>query len=422
MTPLFWTFLLSAMFTSALFSGIEIAFVSANRLKIELDKNKGEFTAKLLSNFLKQPAKFIGAMLLGNNIALVIYSVVMAKFLEPIVITYIADNELIVLLIQTIISTMVVLFFAEFLPKTLFRINPNKVLTIAAIPLTIIYYILLPFTYFTVGISNLILKLFKVDTSESDLAFSKIDLEDFVANIYESQEDGEDVDSEIQIFKNALGFADVKVRECMVPRAEITALEIENSIEELQLKFIETGLSKILIYRDSIDNIIGYAHSKELFKQPESIKAILLPVSIVPEVMSANEMLKKSLKERRSVAVVVDEFGGTSGILTIEDIIEEIFGEIEDEHDREELLEIKVANDVYQFSARIEIDYLNEKYKLNLPESEEYETLGGFIISIHESIPEKGEIIASENAVFTVDKVSDNKIEIITLERIEHQR
>lgn len=422
MTPLFWIFLLLAMFASALFSGIEIAFVSANRLKIELDKNKGEFTAKLLSNFLKQPAKFIGAMLLGNNIALVIYSIVMAKFLEPIVIEYIADNELVVLLIQTIISTMVVLFFAEFLPKTLFRINPNKVLTIAAVPLTIIYYILLPFTYFTVGISNLILKLFKVDTSESDLAFSKIDLEDFVANIYESQEEGEDVDSEIQIFKNALGFADVKVRECMVPRAEITALEIENSIEELQLKFIETGLSKILIYRDSIDNIIGYAHSKELFKQPESIKAILLPVSIVPEVMSANEMLKKSLKERRSVAVVVDEFGGTSGILTIEDIIEEIFGEIEDEHDKEELLEIKVADDVYQFSARIEIDYLNEKYKFDLPGSEEYETLGGFIISIHESIPEKGEIIASENAVFTVDKVSDNKIEIITLERIDLKR
>jgi putative hemolysin len=422
MTPLFWIFLLLAMFASALFSGIEIAFVSANRLKIELDKNKGEFTAKLLSNFLKQPAKFIGAMLLGNNIALVIYSIVMAKFLEPIVIGYIADNELVVLLIQTIISTMVVLFFAEFLPKTLFRINPNKVLTIAAVPLTIIYYILLPFTYFTVGISNLILKLFKVDTSESDLAFSKIDLEDFVANIYESQEEGEDVDSEIQIFKNALGFADVKVRECMVPRAEITALEIENSIEELQLKFIETGLSKILIYRDSIDNIIGYTHSKELFKQPESIKAILLPVSIVPEVMSANEMLKKSLKERRSVAVVVDEFGGTSGILTIEDIIEEIFGEIEDEHDKEELLEIKVADDVYQFSARIEIDYLNEKYKFDLPGSEEYETLGGFIISIHESIPEKGEIIASENAVFTVDKVSDNKIEIITLERIDLKR
>ncbi len=418
MTPLFWILLLAAMFASALFSGIEIAFVSANRLKIELDKNNGKFTAKLLSNFLKKPAKFIGAMLLGNNIALVIYSIVMAKFLEPLIIDYIVDNEMVVLLIQTIISTMVVLFFAEFLPKTLFRINPNKVLSIAAIPLVVIYYILLPFTYFTVGISNLILKLFKVDTSESDLAFSKIDLEDFVANIQESQEDGEQVDTEIQIFKNALGFADVKVRECMIPRAEITALEVECTIEELQLKFIETGLSKILIYRDTIDNIIGYAHSKELFKQPDSIKSILLPVSIVPEVMSANEMLKKSLKERRSIAVVVDEFGGTSGILTIEDIIEEIFGEIEDEHDKEELLEIKIEESVFQFSARIEIDYLNEKYKLNLPESEEYETLGGFVINIHESIPEKGEIITSESAILTIDEVSDNKIETITLEKI----
>ncbi|MDB4534037.1 hemolysin family protein [Vicingaceae bacterium] len=419
MTPLYWMLLFLAMFASALFSGIEIAFVSANRLKIELDKNRGELTAKLLSNFLKQPAKFIGAMLLGNNVALVIYSIIMAKLLEPQIVAHIVSNELAVLLIQTILSTIVVLVFAEFLPKTLFRINPNKVLSIAAIPLVIVYYMLLPFTYFTVGVSNLILKLFNVDTSESDLAFSKIDLEDFVANIQESQEEGEDVDSEIQIFKNALAFADVKVRECMVPRTEITALEVESPIEDLQLKFIETGLSKILIYRDSIDNIIGYAHSKELFKQPESIKSILLPVSIVPEVMSANEMLKKSLEERRSIAVVVDEFGGTSGVLTIEDIIEEIFGEIEDEHDMEELLEVRLADNVFQFSARIEIDYLNEKYKLDLPESEEYETLGGFIINIHESIPEKGEIITSENVVFTVNEVSDNKIEIITLEKTD---
>jgi CBS domain containing-hemolysin-like protein len=419
MTPLYWMLLFLAMFASALFSGIEIAFVSANRLKIELDKNRGELTAKLLSNFLKQPAKFIGAMLLGNNVALVIYSIIMAKLLESQIVAHIVSNELAVLLIQTILSTIVVLVFAEFLPKTLFRINPNKVLSIAAIPLVIVYYMLLPFTYFTVGVSNLILKLFNVDTSESDLAFSKIDLEDFVANIQESQEEGEDVDSEIQIFKNALAFADVKVRECMVPRTEITALEVESPIEDLQLKFIETGLSKILIYRDSIDNIIGYAHSKELFKQPESIKSILLPVSIVPEVMSANEMLKKSLEERRSIAVVVDEFGGTSGVLTIEDILEEIFGEIEDEHDMEELLEVRLADNVFQFSARIEIDYLNEKYKLDLPESEEYETLGGFIINIHESIPEKGEIITSENVVFTVNEVSDNKIEIITLEKTD---
>lgn len=421
MTPLFWIFLLLAMFASALFSGIEIAFVSANRLKIELDKNKGIFSAKILSLFLKQPAKFIGAMLLGNNVALVIYSIIMAKFLEPLIITYVGSNEFIILLIQTIISTMMVLFFAEFLPKTLFRINPNKVLSIAAIPLTIIYYILYPFTYFTVGISNLILAVFKVDTSESDLAFSKVDLEDFVANIQEGQEEREDIDSEIQIFKNALGFSDVKVRECMIPRTEITAMEIESSIEMLKDKFIETGLSKILIFRDSIDNIIGYAHSKELFKKPDSIKSVLLPVSIVPEVMSANELLKKSLKERRSIAVVVDEFGGTSGILTIEDIIEEIFGEIEDEHDKEEHTENELGENVFQFSARIEIDYINEKYKLKLPESQEYETLGGFIINIHESIPKKDEIIHSENFVFTINKVSENKIELITIELISKE-
>jgi CBS domain containing-hemolysin-like protein len=413
MTSLFWIILILAMFFSALFSGMEIAFVSANRLKIELDNKKGVFTAKILALFLKQPAKFIGAMLLGNNIALVIYSIVMAKFLEPIIITHIVDNEFVILLLQTIISTFVVLFFAEFLPKALFRINPNKVLSISAIPIAIIYYILYPFTYFTVGISTLILRLFKVDTSKSDLAFSKIDLEDFVANIQERQAEDEEIDSEIQIFKNALGFSDVKVRECMVPRTEIIALEIEKSIEELKQKFIETGLSKILIFRDSIDNIIGYTHSKELFKKPKSIKSILLPVSIVPEVMSANEVLKKAIKERRSIAVVVDEFG--------EDIIEEIFGEIEDEHDKEELIEERIDDNTYQFSARIEIDYINEKYKLELPESEEYETLGGFIISIHESIPEKDDVIASEQFKFTINKVSNNKIDLITIYQIDKE-
>lgn len=404
-----------AICASAFFSGIEIAFVSANKLKIELDNNQGNFTAKLLSSFLKKPAKFIGAMLLGNNIALVIYSILMAGLLEPFIITYLGNNELIILLIQTIISTLFVLFFAEFLPKALFRINPNKVLTIAAIPITIVYYFLYPFTYFTVGISNQILRLFKVDTSESDLAFSKVDLEDFLSNIQDSTDEGEEIDSEIQIFKNALGFSDVKVRECMVPRTEIVAMDVESPIDELKDKFIETGLSKILIYRDSIDNIIGYTHSKELFKQPDSIKSLLLPVSIVPEVMSANDVLKQTIKERRSVAVVVDEFGGTSGILTIEDIIEEIFGEIEDEHDKEELIEKQLDDKTYQFSARVEIDYINENYKLELPASEEYETLGGFIISLYESIPEKGEVIRDEKYIYTVEEVSENKIELITL-------
>ncbi|PCJ28137.1 MAG: hemolysin [Flavobacteriales bacterium] len=418
MTFLFWIFLLLAMVASALFSGLEIAFVSANRLKIELDKNKNVFSAKILSNFLKHPAKFIGTMLLGNNVSLVIYSIIMAKFLGSLITIHITSNELVILLIQTLISTMVILFFAEFLPKTLFRINPNRVLSIAAVPLIIIYYVLYPFTYFTVGISNLILTIFKVDTSESDLAFSKVDLEDFVANIQERDLVGEEIDSEIQIFKNALGFSEVKVRECMVPRTEIIAIEVESTIEELKEKFIETGLSKILIFRDSIDNIIGYSHSKELFKKPESIKSILLPVLIVPEVMLANELLKKALKERRSIAVVVDEFGGTSGIITIEDIIEEIFGEIEDEHDKEEYTEIEVDENKYQFSARIEIDYINDKYKLNLPESDEYETLGGYIINIQESIPEKDEVIHSDNFVFTINEVSENKIELITVEKI----
>ena len=419
MSSVFWIFLLLAMTASALFSGIEIAFVSANRLKIELDKNKGIFSAKILSYFLKQPAKFIGAMLLGNNVALVIYSIVMAKLLEPLIVLHITQHEVFILLFQTIISTLVVLFFAEFLPKALFRINPNKVLTIAAIPLTIIYYILYPFTYITVGISTLILKMFKVDTSESDLAFSKIDLEDFVANIQEREEAGEEVDSEIQIFKNALGFSEVKVKECMVPRTEIVAMEEKELIADLKQRFIDTGLSKILIYRETIDNIIGYVHSKELFKNPASISAILMPVSIVPEVMLVSKVLKKSLNERRSIAIVVDEFGGTSGILTIEDIIEEIFGEIEDEHDQEGEIEQQLNENTYLFSARIEIDYINEKYKLNLPTAEEYETLGGYIINLHESIPEKDEVITTDDNLFTINEVSGNKIESVTIKQIK---
>jgi CBS domain containing-hemolysin-like protein len=416
-----WIFLLFAMFFSALFSGMEIAFVSANKLKIELDKKQGKLSAKILSSFLKKSAKFISTMLLGNNIALVIYSILMAQILEPKIITYVSDNEFVVLLIQTIVSTFLVLFFAEFLPKALLIINPNRVLTIAAIPLKLIYILLYPFTYFTVGISNFILKLFKIDTSESDLAFSKIDLEHFVMDIQERQEEGEEIDAEIQIFKNALDFTDIKVRECMIPRTEIIAMDVEDELADLTQKFIETGLSKILIYRDSIDNIIGYVHSKELFNSPISIKSILLPVSIIPEAMSAQDLLHKSIKEKRSIAVVVDEFGGTSGILTIEDIIEEIFGEIKDEHDKEELVEKKISETEFQFSARIEIDYINDKYNMDLPESDEYETLAGLIIHLNESIPKKNEIIKLENFIITIEKVSDNKIEMCKIKKINRE-
>jgi len=414
----FWIYLLLAMSFSALFSGMEIAFVSANKLKIELDSKQGKFSAKILSFFLKKSAKFISTMLLGNNIAIVIYSMLMAKFLEPRLAMF-TESQGLILLGQTIISTILILFFAEFLPKALFIINPNRVLTIAAIPLRIIYVLLYPFTVITVGISNLILKIFKVDVSESDLAFSKIDLEHFVMDIQERYEEGEEIDAEIQIFKNALDFSDVKVRECMIPRTEIVALEIEDSLTTLKDKFIETGLSKILIYRETIDNIIGYVHSKELFKNPEAIKSILLPVAVVPEAMSAQDLLDESIKNNRSIAVVVDEFGGTSGILTIEDIIEEIFGEIEDEHDKEELLEEKINENEFHVSARLEIDYLNDKYQLDLPESEEYETIAGLIIHLHESIPEKGEIIKHNQFVFTIQEVDENKIESLKIKRIE---
>jgi len=410
-----WIFLFVAMFFSALFSGMEIAFVSANKLKIELDKKQGHASAKILSSFLKNPSKFISAMLLGNNFALVIYSILMTRLLAPFIEDHISSNELVTLLIQTIVSTVLVLFFAEFLPKAILRINPNSTLSVAAVPLKIIYWLLYPLTYFTIGLSNIILRIFKVDTSESDLAFSKIDLEDFVIDIQDRHEEGKEVDSEIQIFKNALDFSEVKARECMVPRMQIVAMNIDDSIETLSNKFIETGLSKILIYRDTIDNIIGYVHSKELFKKPEQIKTILLPVVIIPEPMSANEILQQFIDKRRSLAVVVDEFGGTSGIVTIEDIMEEIFGEIEDEHDKEDLIEEVINKNEFLFSARTEIDYINDKYKLNLPESEEYETLAGLAIDIHESIPEKKEEIHFDDFQFVINKVTNNKIELITL-------
>lgn len=408
-------YVLIAIFFSAFFSGMEIAFISANRLKIELEKKQGDFSAKILSSFIQKPASFIGAMLIGNNIALVVYSIMMSQLLEPHVLVY-TKSETVVLLVQTLISTLIVLFFAEFLPKALLRINPNFALKVAAIPLKLIYLVLFPFTYVTSKISNGILFLFKVDTSNSSLAFTKVDLEHFVMDIQERQESGEEIEHEIQIFKNALEFTDVKARECMIHRTEIIAMDINDSIEELNQKFIETELSKILIYRDSIDNIIGYVHSIELFKRPESIKSILLPISIVPESMLASEILKQFINQRRSMAVVVDEFGGTSGVITTEDIIEEIFGEIDDEHDVEELIDKQLDDNTYQFSAKTEIDYINDKYKLELPESEEYETLGGLIFYYHESIPEKDDKIFIEKFVLTIDEVSNNKIELITLQ------
>ncbi len=404
---------------SAFFSGIEIAFVSANKLKIELDKKLGSWPAKVYSYFLQNESKFITTMLLGNNIALVIYGIVMGQLIEPVIGSYI-ENDVVILLAQTIVSTLLILVTAEFLPKVAFRINPNRTLSIFAVPVVIIYGLLFVFVSFTLWLSELLMKyVLRIETDHTSVAFNLVDLDHYVKEAT-AESDMEELENEIQIFQNALDFGSIKARECMVPRTEIVALEKDDSIEELRDTFVKTGLSKILIYKDNIDNIIGYVHSYELFKKPDAITKILLPISIVPESMPANEVLELLIKQKRSIAVVVDEFGGTSGLLTIEDVVEEIFGEIEDEHDHEELIELKLNEKEYRFAARLEVDYLNEEYDFSLPEGDEYETLGGLIIHLFESIPSEGETISVDGYVLKVEKVSDKRIECVHL-RIKSQ-
>ena len=410
-----WAIIFTTLVFSAFFSGMEIAFVSANKLKIELDGKQGDFFAKILSNFLKRPSRFIGAMLVGNNISLVIYGIFMAQILEPWIQQY-TDNGLAILLLQTLFSTLIILVTAEFLPKTLFRINPNNMLRFFALPLFIIYWIMFLPMLLVIGISDLLIRLFSPQlSSDDDLNFGRVDLEHYLKEGADHTLSQEEVDHEIQIFQNALDFSKVKARECMIPRTEVVALELGEDIELLKEKFIETGLSKILIYRDTIDNIIGFTHSFELFKKPESIKSILLPLAIIPMAMQANEILEIFIQQKRSIAVVVDEFGGTAGIVTIEDIIEEIFGEIEDEHDKEALIETQINESEYLFAARLEVDYLNNEYNLGLPESDNYETIAGLIIDTFESIPTLNEKIQKDNFVFTVKKVFQNKIDLVHL-------
>lgn len=412
-----WGIIFLTLLLSAFFSGMEIAFVTANKFKIELDTKQGDVLSAILSKFLKHPSRFIGAMLVGNNIALVVYGIFMAQILEPVIAIYV-KSESVILLVQTIISTLIILITAEFLPKAVFRINPNSILRFFALPIGLLYYILLIPMFLIIGLSEFILKyVFRMENVTEDLNFGRIDLEHYLRDATERNDlEQDEMDHEIQIFQNALDFSKVKARECMIPRTEITALEVNESMEVLRETFIDSGYSKILIYRDNIDNIIGYVHSFELFKRPDSIKSILLPVLIIPQSMSANEILELFIKQRKSVAVVVDEFGGTSGILTIEDVIEEIFGEIEDEHDKEELIEEVISETEYLFSARLEIDYLNDAYKLNLPEADNYETLAGLIISHYESIPKADTKCRIDNYELTVLKVSDNRIELIRLE------
>lgn len=402
---------------------MEIAFISANRLKIELDKQKGKWTAKILAKFVKNQEHFIASMLLGNNVALVVYGIYTAKILEPTIIKYITDVDALVLLVQTVVSTLVILVTAEFLPKAVFRINPNRFLSLFAPILYLVYWVLFLPTLFTMWLSNLTLKLFRVDVSHSEQAFTKVDLDHYVRDLNERLKEEAELENEIQILQNALDFSEVKARDCMVPRTDIIALEVEDDIQVLIDKFIETGLSKILIYRDTIDNIIGFIHSFELFKKPARIKDVLLPVFMVPEAMGGSDLLKDFTDKKKSIAVVVDEFGGTSGIVTIEDLMEEIFGEIEDEHDFEDIQFIDLGGMEYLVSARIEIDKLNAliQSERELPESESYETLGGLVIDELETIPEQGAELNLEHFLITVEEVSGNRIELLKIKVIPEE-
>lgn len=413
--------LVSILF-SAFFSGMEIAFVSSNKLRIEIDRKQKKAFAGLVSFFTKQPSRFIATMLVGNNIALVIYGIAFAMLLEEPLRNILGNNaEAALLLVQTLISTLLILLTAEFLPKTLFRINPNNSLRILSIPIMLFYAILYPITLLSIGISNFTMKYLlrvKPDTEASEPVFGKVDLDHFLTTVKPEQAtDGEET-GDLKIFKNALEFSGLKVRECMIPRTEVIALEVDASQEDLAERFIETGLSRILIYSDTIDNVIGYVNSKDLFQKPAKIKSHLKPIQIVPETLPVNKLLTGFIKDGKSIALVVDEFGGTSGLITTEDIIEEIFGEIEDEHDRSDLVERELGKNFFLLSGRHEIDYLNEKYMLAIPVSEEYDTLAGYIIYHYESIPEKETSVELDNFLITITDVSSNRIEEVELKVI----
>ena len=410
--------ILLSLLCSAFFSGMEIAYVSSNRLNLEIEKKQKGLIPKILSIITKDPSRFISTMLIGNSFALVIYGLFMGQF----IIDYLSFlfspsmNELTVLLLQTIISTLLILIAAEFIPKVLFQIYSNFSMKIFSIPAYIFYIILYPITGLVIIISNFILKtFFKVNTDESEFSFSKVELENYIEN--EIDKSDNNLDSEIEIFQNALELSEIKARDVMVPRAEIIALENTSNIINAKELFVETGFSKIPIYRNSIDNIVGYIHSFDFLKKPQNINDFILPVVFVPEPMLVNDVLEKLTRESKSIAVVIDEYGGTSGIITVEDIVEELFGEIEDEHDNYDLHEKKISEGIYEFSSRLEIEYLNKSYSLDLPESESYDTLGGLIVFNKEEIPKVGDEVLINGYSIQIIHASSSKIEKVVLKK-----
>lgn len=403
---------------SFFFSGIEIAFLSANKLQIELQGKQGVLWGRIMSYFLKRQSWFIGTTLIGNTLALVLFGIYMAQLIEP----WLASNlpqsindEVFILIFQTLISTLLILFTAEFLPKSLFLINPNLMLATLAVPFRIVYVILAPLTFSIVYLSKIvIIHVLRIEYSEEKPVFALTDLNNYLKSMLKVRHEDEDVGLDKKIFHNALEFKTVRIRDCMIPRTEVTAIDVEEGIDKLRDSFIQSGHSKILIYKESIDNVIGYCHSSALFKKPQRIEEILTPINIVQETMMANNLMVQLIKEQKSMALVVDEFGGTSGIVSMEDVIEEIFGEIEDEHDDDDLVEEKIDDTTYLLSARLEVDYLNDHYKWQLPKGD-YETLAGLILSYTEDFPAEGETVAIPPYSFTIQKTENKLINTVKL-------
>ena len=415
--PFPYLIILVSLLLSAFFSGMEIAFISADKLHIEVLKKKGNLAGRILAFFTRNQSQFLATMLVGNNIALVLYGIFMAQLLEPIVASFLPEaiaSDVLILVIQSFLSTALVLLTAEFLPKSLFLINPDFSLRLFALPMGLIYAFMLPIVFLVVKISTLFIWMFGYRLSDEKPVFGLTDLNNYIKNNILNIKDEEEAEIDAKIFNNAIEFKTIKVRECMIPRTEVIAVDVQDSIEELKENFVESGHSKILVYKENIDEVIGYCHVLELFKKPEDIKSILTEIPIVPETMLANELLIQFITERKSLAVVVDEYGGTSGIVSIEDVMEEIFGEIRDEHDDEYLIEQKLDDQNYVFSARHEIDYLNDEYQLAIPEGE-YDTLGGFIFAFHEDIPKVDEVIEIPPFVITIFSMEENRIDKVKL-------
>jgi len=416
------TIIIICLILCAFFSGMEIAFITSNKIYLEIEKKQDNFLSYILTKLTEKPSQFIATMLIGFNVAIVVYSFFMGdllmKWFETLGIEF---SSLVNLLLQTVLSTLIVLFTSEFLPKVFFQIYANSFVKFFAIPAYIFYLLFYVVSTFIMWISDTILKrFFKTEGDFVPLFFSKVELGNYISEQMNHFEDHENVDSEIQIFQNALEFSGVKARDIMTPRTEIAGVDVLDSVDDLKNMFIKTGYSKIMVYQNSLDDCIGYVHSFELFKKPKTIKSILIRVEYVPETIFIKEALDLLIKKRKSVAVVLDEYGGTAGIMTIEDIVEELFGEIEDEHDSEEIrIEQEVEEGVFLFSARLDVEYLNQTYKLNIPESDSYGTLGGFIVDYTKGIPQKGNKISIGNYNFVVEEASNNKIELVKMSIID---